>query len=113
MRQLNLWILGAPTVDEHGATEQLHQFRACRFGQRRRQRGAIAARRFAELDLDELVLLERRVERSDEPFGEPVLAHVHHRIEMVPERAQKASLLAGQHTLEVAHRWSRYACARS
>ena len=65
-------------------------------------RASIGAGRFAELDLDQLVRVERDIERSDEPFGEAVLAHLHHRLLVVSKSAQKAPLLAVQHRVHIA-----------
>jgi CCR4-NOT complex subunit CAF16 len=102
VRQLNLGIFGAPTVDEHRASEDLHQVAAGGFRDRRAHRATIGAGRLAELDLDELVRVERDVERGDEPFGQPVLADLHDGIAMMSERAQKAPLLAVQHRVDIA-----------
>jgi CCR4-NOT complex subunit CAF16 len=106
VRKLDLGILGAPTVHQHRAPEDLHQFAAGRLGDGSAHRAPIGAGRFAELDLDQLVRVQRHVERGDEPFGNSVLAHLHHRLAVMPERAQKAPLLAGQHRVHIARMYA-------
>jgi len=102
VRQLDRRILLPSPIDEHGSPEHLHQLAATRLGERGAERAPVVARMLAELDLDELVRLERHVERADEPFGDAFLADLHDRHEVVAERAQMAPLLTVQHRVHIA-----------
>ena len=61
-------IFGAPAIEQHGAAEHLHQLARRRLGQRRGDGAPIAAHRLAQLHLDQLVLLQRNIERAHQPL---------------------------------------------
>ena len=105
-RQFDRRIIDPSTINQHGTPEHLHEVGAGRLGERRADGASIRARRFAELDLDELVRRQRDIERTDEPFRQPILAHLHDRIEVMPQTTEKTSLFTLQHPLGIPQ-WRR------
>jgi hypothetical protein len=57
---------------------------------------AIDGALWQELDLDELVTVNRRRELGDEGLGDAVFANQHDRVEVVAEGPEVALLLAGE-----------------
>src|SRR4051812_20911513 len=94
-------------VEQHGVAEDLRDL-AVRLG-RERIGGlvTIEARGFTELDLHELVIDERAIDRGDQARVEPALADLDDRLQLVRERAEMAALLSGQHRVITGDRSSR------
>jgi hypothetical protein len=101
LRQLDLWVVWISAIEHERVAEHLRDFGMRLLRDFIGRFVAVEARRFTELDLDELVVGERAVDRSDETLIDAAFADLHDRLEVVRERAKVTSLLTGEHLVRV------------
>jgi hypothetical protein len=95
--QDDLRILRVRAIEEHHVAEYLRDLAAGALGDCLRGIVAFEARGFADLDLHQLVIVERLVDGCNEALIDPTLADLDGRLELMPESAKMTTLFAGQH----------------
>jgi hypothetical protein len=97
-RQEDRGILGMRAIQEHRVAEDLGDLAAGLVRDRIGGVVAIELGGLADLDLHELVIIERLLDRGDEALVDPVLADLHDRLEIMTETTKMTTLLAGEHS---------------
>src|SRR5207248_92530 len=102
LRQHDLGLFLACPVEQRRAPEDLRHLRAGLLRQPLRPLVPILWGALADAHLDQLVRLELLMRLSHHCFGDSFVPDLHHRLEVVPQRAQMAPLPAGE---RVSQRW--------
>ena len=84
-------------VQEHGVAEHLRDLAVGLVRDRLGGIVAIELRGLADLDLHELVIVERLLDGGDQSVVDPVFADLNERPQTMTETAKMTTLLAGEH----------------
>ena len=84
-------------IQQHGIAEHLRDLAVGLLGDRLGGVVAIEARGLADLELHQLVIAQRLLDRGDDSLVDPILADLDERPEGVAEGTKMATLLAGEH----------------
>ena len=96
--QLDHGLVGIRPVEQHGVAEYLRDVAARACGECVGGFVAIEPGGFADLDLDELVVGERLLDRGYDAVVDAALAELHDGAKLVTEPAEMTALLSGEHT---------------
>jgi hypothetical protein len=96
-REHDLRILGVRAIQQHRVAEHLRDLAVGPLRDRIGGVVAIERRGLADLDLHQLVIAERLIDRRDESVVDTALADLDDRLEIMTQTAEMTTLLAGEH----------------
>jgi hypothetical protein len=97
LRQDDLRFVGVRAIEQHDVAQHLRDLAAGALSDRLGGVVAVEPGGLADLDLHELVIDERLVDRSHEPLVDAAPADLDDRSEVVAKATEVATLLAGEH----------------
>ena len=96
-REDDLRIFGVRAIQQHGIAEHLRDLAVGALRDRLGGVVAIQARALADLELHQLVIAERLLDRGDDALVDAILADLDDRTEGMTQGAKVTTLLAGEH----------------